>query len=381
MQIKNRPRIDNQLKILLGYNYYRHTIDVKQRVEAWLKRLRSHGFNVDGFVLTINPPGPRLTWEELERRWKYGDRELFGMYERLARDCEGYDVFVNCNGNDLHPEFVKCLSTFNVYCCFDDPESSSILSEPVASAYDLCMVGNIACLDMYRQWGAKEVKWWPIGYHPNDCDETLTIDKIASHPRAHDLSLVCDRLSAHRSERLSSFVNAFPEGTYYGRGWPNGFLSEEQRVPLFQQTKLGPNFHNSIGPVNSRTFVLPANGIMQICDNRSCLGKIFELGKEVIGFDDVKEAIDMTRYYLAHDNERIELAIAGWKRAKKDYNEVAVFTLLTDAVSKGLNSKKEVPSQYDVHVALGKHEIAGRRRTFLTSPFAKVKNFLTSIRR
>lgn len=40
---------------------------------------------------------------------------------------------------------------------------------------------------------------------------------------------------------------------------------------------------------------------MQICDNKSHLHMIFEVGKEAVGFDNVDEAIDLTRYYLAYD--------------------------------------------------------------------------------
>ena len=64
---------------------------------------------------------------------------------------------------------------------------------------------------------------------------------------------------------------------------------------------------------------------MQLCDNNSHLGQLFELGKEVVGFDTVDEAIDLGRYYLAHERERREIAAAGFARSVRDYNEVAVF--------------------------------------------------------
>jgi hypothetical protein len=329
------------LKILLGYNYFAHAVDIKQRTEQWLSRLRSHGFEVDGIPLSINPPSPAMQWREIDRRWRNGDRELFALYEKLARATEGYDVLVNVNGVNLHPDFVRQLSLYKVYACFDDPESSHWLSQPVAAAYDLSMVGNIDCLDIYRRWGVKEVRWWPIGFHPNDYDPSLDREKILRGERDVDVALLCERLSDRRASRLEAFAAAFPKGSYFGRGWPQGFLPEAQRVQLLQRTKIGPNFHNSTGPVNSRTFVLPANGVMQLCDNKSNLGKIYVLGKEVIGFDTVEEAIDQCRYYLEHDEERRSIAVAGWERACRDYNEVAVFGLLTRYVDELIDKDRQ----------------------------------------
>jgi hypothetical protein len=321
------------MRILLGYSYYRYSVDIKSWVEAWLSRLRAKGIDVDGFCLTLNPPGPCLGWRELDARWHRGDRELLSLYENLAHRLEGYDVFVNWNGINLHPEFVEQLSTFSVYGCFDDPESSDDLSRPVAWAYDLCMVGNIAELDTYRSWGVREVRHWPNGFRADDYDPSLTRDDILNGKRDVDVAMFCERQSPWRQERLDRFAARFPQGAYYGRGWPNGFLPEEQRVPLLQRTKIGINLHNSTGPINFRTFYLPANGVLQICDNKKHLGHLFDLDKEAVGYDTMDEAIHLCQYYLSHDEKRREIAAAGWERALRDYNEVETFKLVEKYVA------------------------------------------------
>lgn len=334
------------MRILFGYSHFPHPVDIQVRNEAWLQRLRAAGFDVNGFVLTLNPPAPRLNWDDLDMRWRYGNRELLEMYERLAREAENYDVFFNCTGINTHPDFVRHLPTFNVYCCYDDPESSENLSRPIAPAYDMAMVGNIACLELYRNWGIEEVHWWPIGFHTHDFFPEMTEAQVAGQQRDLDISLLCERESKWRDQRVGRFIEAFPGGAYYGRGWPNGFLPEEQRVPLYLKTKIGPNFHNSVGPVNSRTFVLPANGVMQICDNKSFLGDIFELGKEAVGFDNVEDAIDVCRYYLAHPEERLEIAMAGWRRVHDEYNEISLFSNLVTLIEKKILFSKKTKSYH-----------------------------------
>jgi|GEM_PF-1994399 len=318
----DRPR----LRILLGYSYYESEDNVRKRVEGWLERLRAAGFQVEPFVLTLDPPKDRLSWKDLEHRWKRKEKSLLTMYDQLAAKLENYDVFINWNGINVHPEVLQTLPSFKVYACFDDPESSDDLSRPVAAAYDCCMVGNIACLSMYRNWKCKNVGWWPLGFHPTDFSSELTADRIREGFRDVSVSMLCERLSNWRGDRLDRVTQAFPEGKYYGRGWRNGFLPEADRVPLLQRSCVAINIHNSIGPVNYRTFYLPANGVLQVCDNREHLASIFALDKEVIAYDTIEDAIDKVRYYLSHDRERREIAANGFERAKRDYNEIEVFS-------------------------------------------------------
>lgn len=362
------------MRILLGYSYYEHAFCIRTWTEGWLARLRAAGFSVDGFPLTLRPPGPNLLWPELDARWRRGDRELLTMYERLARRLEDYDVFVNFNGINVHPEFVRQLPTFNVYGCFDDPESSEDLSRPVAAAYDLSMVGNAAEVETYRSWGVREARFWPLGFREDDYDPALTREQILSGERPVEVALTCERITHWRRERVDRFAAAFPSGAYYGKGWPAGFLPEAERVPLYQRTRIGINIHNSTGPINFRTYILPANGVMQVCDNRAHLGMIYEPGREAAGFDTIDEAIELCRHYLAHEDERRAIAAAGWERATRDYNERAVFGRMVGHVEelRGRAAADARPGReaYEVrgagpretaHAFLGRH----RRRTAL----------------
>lgn len=337
------------MKILLGYHYYQHKfIDVGKVMENLLERLRKSGIEIYGFPLTVDPPGLTYYWKELDAKWKRGDRKLLKLYEQLALKAENFDVFVNYNGTNLHPDFIPQLSTVNIYSCFDDPESSEILSKPVAGAYDISFVGNIAELETYKSWGIKEVRFFPIGFFSTDYDPNLTKDDILNVSRDTEISLLCERQTNYRANRLNKYAGAFPNGEYYGLGWPNGFLPKQDIVPLYQKTKIGPNFHNSTGPVNFRTYILPANGVTQICDNKSDLAKIFELDKEAIGFDTVDEAIEKTKYYLAHEEERRKIAAAGWERTIKDYNEVAVFGLIEKYSIELVKKNKSVSTQNSI---------------------------------
>lgn len=329
------------MNILLGHVYAEYSSNSTEKIAAWVRRLNESGFNVDSFSLSHKSDHPIIYWPDLDRQWKTGNRQLLTFYELLARKLEDYHVFLNFNGINLHPDFVQQLPTFNVYACFDDPESSEKLSKPVAWAYDLSMVGNIAEVDAYRKWGVHNVKFWPLGFRFEDYQPALSLEQILHGNRSNDLVLLCEKLTAWRRNRLEKYAEQFPQGEYWGLGWPNGFLSEDKRVPLLQCSKIGVNIHNSTGPINFRTYYLPANGVMQICDNKSFLGKLFVINKEVVGFDTIDEAIELTRYYINHDEERRQIAAAGWQRAIADYNEIEVFQRLVNAVNEVRSTDKK----------------------------------------
>lgn len=274
-----------------------------------------------------------LAFPELDRRWRSGDRVLMEMYERLARKLEDRDVLILYNGANLHPEFVAWLNVLKVYTAGDDPESTEILTRPIAPAFDIHLVNNIACLDMYRSWGLKQVHFWPLG-------SLSTIDDVAdiNETSIRDVSkrpvpiVFFGGYQQHRRDRFDRVMQAFPGAFCAGSGWPRGFLPWDDMWRIYRQSQIGWNFHNSTGPINFRTYELPAYGVMQICDNKANLGKIFELDKEAVGFDSIDECIDMTRYYLDHPVEQRDIAAAGWQRWRQDYHPDRVWERLVEIV-------------------------------------------------
>jgi len=319
-----------QTRYLLAYHVY--LPDVATRYKSWMARIRKAGYDVEGFCITVDPPNNRCDWPELDKKWHRRDRKLMSLYEALAEKASNCHCMINLHGANLHPEFVSQLPTFNVFISNDDPESSDILSKPCAPAYDYCFTGNIACVQLYHSWGIKDVDFLPLGFFEEDHDPTLTEEDILGGDRHTDIAFVGECFSSWRSNRLDRIASAFPKGHYYGRGWPNGYISMKRLLSLYRDLKVGFNIHNSVGPVNRRTYALPANGVMQICDNRCRLGHLFKLSEEVIGVDSVDDMVEAARYYLAHDDERRRIAAAGWKRAINDYSELAVWKNLLGTI-------------------------------------------------
>jgi spore maturation protein CgeB len=56
--------------------------------------------------------------------------------------------------------------------------------------------------------------------------------------------------------------------------------------------------------------------MMLLCDEagRNAHAHIFKPSVEAVFFSSIQDAIEKAEYYLAHDEERIAIARAGWER-------------------------------------------------------------------
>lgn len=304
--------------------------------EAWARRVGALGHRVETFGVPC--AGGWWPFPELDRRWRARDPDLLAAYERLAGRIAAADALIAAGGSMLHPEFIAGFAIHKTFLCADDPESSAVLSQPVAPHFDRCFVFNVACLDDYRAWGCRNVEPLFHGLRPELVDPRLTEQRILEGHRDLDVAVFCDRElnPSDRAQRLERLVAAFPQALVRGRGWPGGFASDAEMRAAYARARIGWNLHHSIGPCNTRLFTLPASGVLQICDNAPRLRHFFELDREIVGFDSVEECIDKTRYYLAHERERREIAARGWRRATTEYTEARQWQRISERIAADL---------------------------------------------
>ncbi len=316
------------MKVLLAHIVYDDGIDNWYRQVA---RTAGDQLNVVTFNTTLDRGKPKLKWRDLDRMWKQREPALMRRYEQLQQAADDCDVLLNYNGANIHPEMLQYLPTYNVFCCFDDPESSLSLSEPVAHAFDAAFYGNIASEFQYRSWECRRIAWLPIFYGTDfpRHDESRVIDQSN---RDIDISLVC-AVNDFRKNRLKMLADSFTQAQCYGTGWQRGPVSDAQLDRLYRRTRIGWNIHNTTGPINQRLFQLTAYGVMQICDNKTGLGRIFKIGDEIAGFDTIPEAIELTHYYLKHEDERREVARNAYRRFWQEYHPQAIWNRFAEQVN------------------------------------------------
>lgn len=287
-----------------------------------------------------------------------GLRRLYADIQRLTTDVRADALLVD-NACPYHPDFLRTLGVYKVLRTTDGPLAAYDRDFPYVHAFDHVLYHSPAySRDMGMEekllyCGAKRVDFWPFGSFDALCDPTRSEADILSHPRDIDVVFVgalhvnkmpmLARVKKAFGSRLRLYglaslkKNAYFNVMYGFPGWVRP-LPFEGYVPLYQRAKIGINVHNrgdyTVG--GYRLFDLPANGVMQISDGGPFLGSFFDVGTEVVGYRDADELIDRVRHYLANDAERERIALAGFKRVRRDYRIATLLQRAGRLISHGL---------------------------------------------
>ena len=91
---------------------------------------------------------------------------------------------------------------------------------------------------------------------------------------------------------------------------------------LLADARIAINRHGSIaGPyaVNMRLYEATGVGTLLLTDNGEHLPTLLAPGAEAIAYKTSQELVDQVRYYLEHEDERAEIAVAGQTRTLRDH--------------------------------------------------------------
>jgi spore maturation protein CgeB len=298
---------------------------------------------------------------ELDRDYRTGHPRLLRLHERLAAAIEqsGARCLFVTQDQVYHPDHLLKLPLYRAYYTTDDPGSTYIRTIPYIHAFHHIL----HCAIPYSrektlrakllECGARAVDFLPLGVFDYEFDPSATEDTILAKPRDIDLIYIGNAFFAQKFQGFLELVRAFGDRLQiYGfwkakhslylsvharrRVWVRS-VSLSERVRLYQRAKIGFNMHwDKWGLGNQRLYHLPANGVMQICDSPEHLGEVFESGREVVPARDFGEMVDRARHYLAHDEERCGLALAGFRRARRDYRISTVTQRLGEMLLQGM---------------------------------------------
>ena len=162
-----------------------------------------------------------------------------------------------------------------------------------------------------------------------DYFDSITPDNNFIEENSNDISFI-GMIDSSRGEILSSLTdynlgiwswninNHFPELKKRNRGVVFG----DNMVKTLKSSKIALNIHRKyeVSGGNYRLFEIPASKTFQLVDEKEEISKYFIPGEEIVTFKDVKDLRNKTAYFLNNDNERNEIALAGYRRVKKDHN-------------------------------------------------------------
>ena len=105
-------------------------------------------------------------------------------------------------------------------------------------------------------------------------------------------------------------------------------LSDEDLVKMYSRSRISLGFsscgetHRSkerILQVRLREFEAPMSGAFYVVEYMEELEEFFEVGKEVVCYQDKNDLAEKVQYYLKHSSEREKIRQAGYRRARSEH--------------------------------------------------------------
>lgn len=101
-----------------------------------------------------------------------------------------------------------------------------------------------------------------------------------------------------------------------------GFAWGLNMYDILHSSRIAINRHIEVAEAcanNARLYEATGSGALLITDQKSNLGELFEIEKEVVAYHDAEDLIRKIKYYLGHEEERAAIAGAGQKRTLADH--------------------------------------------------------------
>lgn len=276
-------------------------------------------------------------------------------------------MFTVAWGNDLDHATVRKISqetdtvTLNWFC--DDHWKFNGFSRYWAPCFNAVVTTAQCTLGRYDRMGYRNVikSQWACNH--------LRYHKLGL-PLQHDVTFVGMPHGIRRSA-VATLRDAGIRVGVWGAGWPSGRLSQAQMIQVFNQSRIVLNFSEHSGvadprgrwgrlahrylerPLNrlpggwraaavsrsvasklerssggvpdapaqikGRVFEAAGCGGFVLTGDAENLGDYYQVGKEMVVFQNMDDLVDKIRYYLSHDSEREAIALAGHDRTRRHH--------------------------------------------------------------
>lgn len=252
-------------------------------------------------------------------------RPGYGLHPRLGdllrRLPEPPDLFLCIDpSNRYFPLGVEELEIPTV-CWLGDIHLGAWRKE-VAKFFDLVLLPHADYLPAYRQVvGHDQVEWLPLYLSPR-------VAEVPGLARVYEVGFVGNTAPAHRATPRARRLELLR--AHFRMNEQMTLRTPAQMSEIYSQSKLV--FNNTInGDLNLRLFEGAACGALLLTDaTANGLPDCFEVGRELVVYQDDQDLLDKVRHYLAHAEERQRIATAGQRRTLTDHTYAArATTLLT----------------------------------------------------
>lgn len=284
-----------------------------------------------------------------------------GAQELIMRTAaeRGAEVLVYQSGpSDFHfsLEFFRELQKrlFTVIMLGDSDHYFDLRDVYYAQCMDLVAVYDCLSRYRFRQYGINAISFY----------SSFDGEIYAKTPGAEKeigVSFVGD--VANKLERMEYIDFAMDNGVdvaVFGTGSKGGQVSLGEMVQIYNRSRINLNFTRisrknalrreprinlRLRQVKGRIAEIALSGGFILTEHVPGIEEVFEVGAEVETFDSKEEFLDKLRYYLAHPARREEIAEAGHRRAKRDYDIRRAIPSLVERIDGARKGGKPAPGE------------------------------------
>jgi spore maturation protein CgeB len=219
----------------------------------------------------------------------------------------------------------------------------------------------------YLTWVVTSDPKAPQKYHQSGFNNIIEMQYACNHfiykpfnlEKIYDVSFV-GYPHGNREKIIQEIKKAGIKVNCWGRGWPAGRISQEEMIRIFSQSKINLNFSKNSGilwkelvsvffsrnydkalrfnspkkwlavlkslpssvwqkAIKGRVFEILGCGSFLLTDCLKDLKEYYQVGKEIICFQDTDDLIEKIKYYLANEKEREGIAKAGFQRTLTEH--------------------------------------------------------------
>lgn len=310
------------LKILLTGSHTNYNLEffVKRALENLGHQVEFVGYQQDKSVSTIF----RVMLARSNTFRKSVARKQIKCFEnrlRLILDRFEADLFLVIKGEMIDGKFIESIGKeygIRTILWFpDDPRFFNSLVRHVACYYDYIFTKSDVMIPRYKEANAQRV--YSLAFA---CDPAVHVFKPFT-PKSKRVSFI-----GAYDNRRGSIVKSLHDGNiqiygpywsifYKGRGSINPAVWGEAVANVYNSSKMGLNVHVwsdlDVAP-NMRTFEIPACGTLMLTDRVRGIENYYDVGKEILCYNDVKDLKELIDYYSEMHEERESISIKGYHR-------------------------------------------------------------------
>lgn len=311
-----------------------------------LRAARRLGFEALGFDyrfpfnlkdIYVRSKGVDELWGSLRRRaGKLDSLFVMKINQRLVEVAEKYspDLVLVCEGELLQETALNAITRVAesklAFWTFDDPQLIQRHLK-VASWYDHCFTNSLDAVQVYKESGVQSVSYLPWGCDPS-IHRRIVLDDVRDAKYKTDVCLY-GGFQAKRAAFLHKISDAqlgiwgrswdrLNQGDPLRKFWKGSIVRLNELVKMYSGTKIALNIQRpetTLATTTTRIWEATACGALLLTEKISGIDLAFNVGKEVICYENSEDLREKVMFYLNNEEVREKVASDGQTRCTRDH--------------------------------------------------------------